>query len=146
MQGRKCHFSPWGAAWGTERFPAESRPERGRRENYGALWQSVAKMMKERRRKIAKCRSGMGRLQMQRKKTPAGGVFGRKTALRQYVCLWWTGAGFGEIPTEKPVETGRNRSQNIKLWEMTKNALRLADGFVQTNEFAIYNRKVAKRS
>ena len=58
-----------------------------------SIFGSEVKMMKDTVEKIAKCRSGGGRLQLQRKQPGKGRGFRQENTKVRYVCLWCTVAG-----------------------------------------------------
>ena len=85
-------------------------------------------------------------MQTQRKQKTSGDGFERQIEGKRNECLLDTvvkGDGKG---SDFLKNTAGILSKNIELYEMPKNGPEEMKLFVQTNEFAIWNRKVANKS
>lgn len=111
-----------------------------------ALLQSVVKMMKVIFREIAKCRSSRGRLQTQRTQLCFRGRIEQQIAQKRNVCPWCAVWKIREKGRVLRGITAGIPSENIKLCEMPKSDGLFTVTYVQRDEFAIWYKKVAKKS
>jgi hypothetical protein len=96
--------------------------------------------------KTAKCRIMKVQLQTQRKSGGENGRLRKGETAGRYNCPFGASGRKKGKPGFLKERTGGNPSGNIKLSDLNKNDLENRDSFVQRDEFAICEEKVAKKS